>query len=77
MSDHGLLRSQFSGLCAILTDKGYQGAQDTFCVLVLKSKQPHRMLSIDQEQNKTKCLPTESLRKIMLGALRCCGKSLV
>ena len=34
VSDHGPLRSQYPGMWAILTDKGYQGAQDDLRVLL-------------------------------------------
>ena len=48
--DHGLLRSKYPNNCAILADKGYQGAADELRVLCPKKKKPHRMLSVDEEE---------------------------
>ena len=53
VSDHGLRRSQYPGMLAILTDKAYQGAQDDLRVLLPEKKRPHRMLSVDEEQGNS------------------------
>ena len=49
--DHGPLRSKYPNLWAVLADKGYQGAADELRVLYLKKKKPHKMLSVDDEQD--------------------------
>ena len=48
VSDHGPLQTQFPMKWAILTDKGYQGANDTLRVLFPKKKRPHRALNFDE-----------------------------
>ena len=49
--DHGPLRSKYPNLWAVSTKKGYQGAADELRVLYLKKKKPHKMLSVDDEQD--------------------------
>ena len=49
--DHGSLRSKYPNLWAVLADKGYQGAADELRVLYPKKKKPHKMLSVDEEQD--------------------------
>ena len=43
---------------AILTDKGYQGANDTLRVLFPKKKRPHRALNVDELQKMRRYLQT-------------------
>ena len=74
VSDHGPPGRHFLDMWAILTDKGYQGAQDNLRVLLPKNKRPHRMLSVDEEQEIRICIPVESLLTTILGGPRCCGK---
>ena len=51
--DHGPLRVKYPNLWAILTDKGYLGAADDLRVLYPRKKKPHKMLSVDDEdENK-------------------------